>query len=120
MKRLGTVALLAVLLGGTGCFKATFIRDPNVAKGIEQDKWVNFWLWGIVNEQEFDVRQFCPDGRVAQVVTGGNFGTGIVGLLTLGIYAPRKVYVTCAAGGRALQLEMDEQGKLVAFAEVER
>ena len=34
--------------------------------------------------------------------------------------APRKVYVTCAAGGRALQLEMDEQGKLVAFAEVER
>jgi hypothetical protein len=54
------------------------------------------------------------------VVTGGNFGTGIVQFVTLGIYAPRKVYVTCAAGGRAYQLELDEQGKLVAFAEVKR
>ena len=75
---------------------------------------------GRVNEQDIDVKQFCPDGRVAQVVTGGNFGSGIVTFLTLGIYAPRKVYVTCATDGRALQLELDEHGKLVAFAEVKR
>ncbi|OLE62946.1 MAG: hypothetical protein AUG04_07585 [Deltaproteobacteria bacterium 13_1_20CM_2_69_21] len=120
MKRLGSAALLAVLLGAAGCYKATFIRDPNAVKGMEQDKWLDFWLWGLVNEQEMDVKQFCPDGRVAQVVTGGNFGTGIVTLLTLGIYAPRKVYVTCASDGRAIQLELDEDGKLVAFAEVKR
>ena len=120
MKQLGKAALLAALLGAAGCYKATFIRDPGVVKGTEQDRWLDFWLWGLVNEQDIDVKQFCPDGRVAQVVTGGNFGTGIVSLLTLGIYAPRKVYVTCAADGRALQLELDEHGKLVAFAEVKR
>jgi hypothetical protein len=120
MKRLGRAALLAAMLGAAGCYKATFIRDPGVVKGAEQDRWLDFWLWGLVNEQDIDVKQFCPDGRVAQVVTGGNFGTGIVSLLTLGIYAPRKVYVTCAADGRALQLELDEHGKLVAFAEVKR
>ena len=159
MKRLGRAALLAALLGGAGCYKATFIRDSNAVKGEEHDKWLDFWLLGLVNEQDWqrhtpqhlvryaalhhaaqataavpghhkqicargfgdiDVKQFCPDGRVAQVVTGGNFGSGIVTFLTLGIYAPRKVYVTCATDGRALQLELDEHGKLVAFAEVKR
>jgi hypothetical protein len=120
MKQLGRAALLAILLGGAGCYKATFIRDPNVVRGAEHDQWLDFWVFGIVGEQNIDVKQFCPDGRVAQVVTGGNFATGIVSLLTIGIYAPRKVYVTCATDGRALQLELDEQGKLVAFAEVKR
>ena len=96
------------------------IRDPNAVKGVERDQWLDFWIFGLVNEQNIDVKQFCPDGRVAQVVTGGNFGTGIVSVLTIGIYSPRKVYVTCATDGRALQLELDEQGKLVAFAEVKR
>ena len=120
MKRLGRAALLAALLGAAGCYKASFIRDPNVVRGAEQDRWLDYWLWGLVGEQSMQVKEFCPDGRVAEVVTGGNFGTGIVELLTLGIYAPRKVYVTCAASGRAMQLELDENGKLVAFAEVKR
>ncbi len=120
MKQLGRAALLAVLLGAAGCYKATYIRDVNAVKGVEQDRWLDFWLWGLVNEQDVNVKEFCSDGRVAQVVTGGNFGTGIVNLLTLGIYAPRKVYVTCAADGRAMQLELDEQGKLVAVVEMRR
>jgi len=118
MKRPGRAALLAVLLCGAGCYKATFIRDPNAVKGIEYDRWLNYWFWGLMNEQNINVREFCSDGRVAQVVTGGNFGTGVAHLLTLGIYSPRKVYVTCATNGRALQLELDSEGKLVALAEV--
>jgi GTPase involved in cell partitioning and DNA repair len=120
MKQLGRAALLAVLLGAAGCYKATFVRDQNAVKGAEHDRWLDFWFWGLMNEQDVNVRDFCPDGRVAQVVTGGNFGTGIVHFLTLGIYAPRKVYVTCATDGRAMQLELDERGKLVAVAEVTR
>jgi hypothetical protein len=120
MKQLGRAAFLAVLLGAAGCYKATFIRDQNAVKGAEHDRWLDFWFWGLMNEQDVEVRQFCPDGKVAQIQTGGNFGTGIVSVLTLGIYAPRKVWVICAANGRAMQLELDEQGKLVAFAEVPR
>ncbi len=52
--------------------------------------------------------------------THGNFGTGIVTLLTVGIYAPRKVSVTCASDGRALELELDERGKIVALVEEDR
>ena len=119
MKRLGRAALLAVVLA-TGCYKATFIRDPGVQKGVERDEWVDFFIFGLVGERSFEVRQFCPDGRVAQVQTGGNFGTGIVSAVTIGIYTPRKVWVTCAADSRAMQLELDEHGKLVAVAEVPR
>jgi len=120
MKRLARVALLAALLAGAGCYKATFIRDANAVKGAESDRWLDYWFWGLMNQQDINVREFCPDGRVAQVVTGGNFGTGIVSVLTIGIYAPRKVYVTCATGGRALELELDSQGKLVALEGVPR
>ena len=119
MQRSGRAALLALVLAA-GCYKATFIRDPSAQRGIEHDEWESYFIFGIVGEQTLDVRQFCPDGRVAQVQTGANFGTGLVTGLTLGIYAPRKVYVTCAADGRARQLEMDEHGRLVALAEVRR
>jgi hypothetical protein len=107
----------ACALALSGCYKATFIRDPEAVRGVERDEWVSFWVFGLVGEETFDVRQYCPDGRVAQVQTGGNFGTGIVGILTLGIYTPRKLWVTCAAdsGVRAsLELTADRHGGVVA------
>ncbi len=110
-------AAVALLVLSTGCYKATFIRDSSAVRGVEHDEWTNFFLFGLVNEQTIDVHQFCPNGKVAQVQTGANFGTGLVSVLTIGIYTPRKVYVTCAANGRAMQLDLDEQGRLVAFAE---
>ena len=109
-----TLLLCAIALGG--CYKATFIRDPQVVKGDEHDEWTSFFVFGLVGEQNLDMHQFCPDGRVAEVQTGANFLTGLVSLVTIGIYTPRKVYVTCAAGsGRAmLELDADAHGRPVA------
>jgi hypothetical protein len=87
--------LLALFL--TGCYKATFISNPNVVRGADHDQWNSFFLWGLVGEETLDVRQFCSGGQVAQVRTGANFLTGLVGFFTLGIYAPRMAYVWCAA-----------------------
>jgi hypothetical protein len=112
-----TAAAVALLVFSTGCYKATFIRDPSAVRGVEHDEWTSFFLFGLVNEKTIDVHHFCPNGDVAQIQTGANFGTGLVSILTLGIYTPRKVYVTCAANGRAMRLDLDEQGGLVAFAE---
>jgi hypothetical protein len=111
-------AVVGLLLFGTGCYKATFIRDPEAVRGVEHDAWVDYFIFGLVNDQTFDTHQFCPDGRIAQVQTGANFGTGLVSILTIGIYTPRKVYVTCAADGRARELQIDRDGKVVAAAEV--
>jgi len=95
MRRKGIV--LACLLATAGCYKATFLRDTNAIRGVERDKWADFFLFGLVGEVTIDVAEFCPEARVAEVQTGGNLGTGVIYALTLGIYTPRKVYVTCAA-----------------------
>jgi len=107
MRRKGIV--LACLLATAGCYKATFLRDTKAVRGVERDRWADFFLFGLVGEETIDVAQFCPKGRVAEVQIGGNFGTGLVYALTLGIYTPRKVYVTCAA---------DEGGRMRSVAEV--
>lgn len=89
--------VLAPTLTATGCYKATFIQ-PKTAAGVERDEWTDFFLFGLVGEEDRDVRQYC-DRSVARVRTGGNFGTGLVSFVTLGIYTPRKIYVTCADEG---------------------
>ena len=93
-------ALMTTLLAisATGCYKATFIANPQVVKGADHDQWNSFFLWGLVGDETLDVRQFCSGGQVAQVRTGANFLTGLVTLVTIGIYAPRMAYVWCAAG----------------------
>jgi hypothetical protein len=78
-----------------GCYKASFYRDPSVVRGREHDEWSDFFVFGTVGKQDYDVSQFCP-AEVAEVRTGGNFATGLVSVVTIGIYTPRKVYVTCA------------------------
>jgi len=97
LRGIATSALVASLLLGTnGCYKATFI-NPAVVPGETHEEWTDFFIVGLVGKEEFDVREFCP-GEAAKVATGGNFLTDLVTVVTLGIYAPRKVYVTCAAG----------------------
>jgi hypothetical protein len=91
------VLLLAATLASSGCYRATFYRDPSVSKGETHDEWTNFYVFGLVGSEKVDVRPFCPGGDVAAVQTGGNFVTGLVSVVTIGIYTPRKVYVTCPA-----------------------
>jgi hypothetical protein len=96
-------ALLALFfaIAASGCYRATFMANPNVVKGQEHDQWNSFFLWGLVGEETLDVRQYCGGGPVAQVRTGANVLTGLVSFVTLGIYAPRMAYVWCAAGAPA-------------------
>ena len=102
------LVLACVLASAAGCYKATFLRDPGVMRGSVHDRWTDFFLFGLIGEDVIDVNDFCPGGRIAEVQTGGNFGTGVIYVLTLGIYTPRKVYVRCVAdeGRRANRLEL--------------
>jgi hypothetical protein len=92
------VAWLAVT---AGCYKATFYRDPQVTSGDQHEAWTDFFLFGLVGSETVDVGRYCPPNSVAMVRTGANAGTGFISIITLGIYTPHKVYVTCAAPARA-------------------
>lgn len=88
-----TAALLAAI-ATTGCYKATFVAERDaMARQTTHEQWTEHYLFGLVGKEDHDVREWCRDGA-AMVRTGGNVATVAVTVLTLGIYAPRKVYVT--------------------------
>ena len=92
-RRLTVVA--AFVLATTACFHQTIHSGLTPADTALEKKFVATWLWGIVPAEPIDVRQSCPSG-VATVETEQSFMNGLVGALTLGIYSPQRVRVTCA------------------------
>jgi hypothetical protein len=86
--------LLALTL--PGCFKATFedARSPEPAE--TSVAYRSYYLVGVVGSGEVDVRDYCRSGRARRVRTESNFGTMVISVLTLGIYTPRVVTITCA------------------------
>lgn len=92
-QRLRAPSLLALLLL-SGC-AATF-RDPKVPAGEEKTKWAHFYVLGSLGQAEVDVRDHCPSARAHEVWVGEDVFTLAVSVVTLGIYTPRKVAITCA------------------------
>lgn len=114
------VVLLAVL--ATGCYRVTYVA-PHVMPGAVHDESPSFFFWGLVGEAHYDLSSFCP-GQVARVRTGMNVLDGLLTLITLGIYSPRTVSVTCALGQgslpaepRAFELSLDDAGEPVRVVE---
>jgi hypothetical protein len=70
-------------------------------------QWVTTWLWGLVAADEIDVRKECPAG-VAVVTTEMSFMNGLATAITLGIWAPQHVTVTCAGGMASLPSKATE------------
>ncbi|HMJ12712.1 MAG TPA: hypothetical protein VK524_14925 [Polyangiaceae bacterium] len=90
-----TLALVLAATSTTGCYKATFVEDPALAKkDPTHEEWADHYVWGLVGDKDYDVNEWCPQGA-GVVKTGGNVGTTALTVVTLGVYAPRKVYVTC-------------------------
>jgi len=95
MPALGIAAVLLTAASSTGCYKATFVDDASATKkDPTHEEWTDHYAFGVIGNEDYDVRQWCPEGT-GMVRTGGNVGTTAVTVVTIGIYAPRKVYVTC-------------------------
>jgi len=94
-RQLLAVAVLAV--ASTGCFQQVVRSGLPAGQTIVDQPWVSTWIFGLVEADPIDVRVQCPRG-VAVVRTQQSFANGLVGILTLGIYTPQHVTVTCASG----------------------
>jgi Bor protein len=87
---------LALSIGlSTGCYHQ--VVDTGRAPGkLAVEHWfVSTWLWGLVPAKEIDVRRECPAG-IATIMTETSFVDGLVSVLTIGIYTPQHVRITCA------------------------
>ena len=89
-----------LVLGTAGCFHQVVNTGRTPGSTVVDKPWVSTWLWGLVAAQPIDARQACPTG-VAVITTEQSFVNGLVGAVTLGIYTPQHVTITCASGGTA-------------------
>jgi len=96
MKRtLGVVAIASVLITGA-CYRATVDLALVPSDLTIEQSWAACWIFGLVPPKTVTTASKCPDG-VAKVETKLGFWNQVVGALTLGVYTPMHITVTCAA-----------------------
>lgn len=62
---------------------------------MEESK--SFFFWGLAGEHSIDVNGVCQGKPAQQMQTQTTFLDGLLGGITLGIYAPRSAKVWCAS-----------------------
>ncbi len=114
MKNVFVVALLAISLGGLmGCLSNTFDYPNRDSDGRIMEEGRTFYVFGLVdgNDGPLVAHQVC-NGPVKSVESIHTLGNMCVGCLTLNIYTPNTVVVTCAAG-TAHNFYLDEDDAVV-------
>lgn len=106
------IVLLAAVTFITGCFSTTF-SYTNRSPGRTEDVGRTFLIRGLVDLNDpLRAYELCPEG-VQSVQTVHTFGDGFLGCITVGIYTPNTVRVTCAAGA-AHNFYLNEEDEVVA------
>jgi len=90
-----TIVLLAALPLLGACFHATIETGLTPSTKVLERKWASSWIYGLVPPKTVETASRCPDG-VAKVETQRSFLNQVVEILTLGIYTPMDIRVTCA------------------------
>jgi hypothetical protein len=85
----------AVLLAG--CYHATVETGASPSAQTVRKSFASGWIYGLVPPSTVETEARCPNG-VARVETRLSFVNQLVNILTLGIYTPMQIDVTCAAG----------------------
>lgn len=93
------VTLVGALLLG-GCYHATIETGLAPSAQVIDQGFASGWIYGLVPPKTVATASKCPAG-VAKVETQLSFVNQLVSFLTLGIYTPMHIRVTCAAPGSA-------------------
>lgn len=96
MHTVKTALLLTPVLLLLGCYHATVTTGLTPSNVVLNESFASSWVYGLVPPNTVATESKCPDG-VAVVETQLSFVNQLVGFLTLGIYTPMEIKVTCAA-----------------------
>ncbi len=100
MPRLRLLSLGAALILTSACYHATIETGATPSSTVIRKGFASGWIYGLVPPSTVETASQCPNG-VARVETKLSFVNQLVQFLTLGIYAPMEIVVTCAASGSA-------------------
>jgi hypothetical protein len=87
------IAATALLL--SGCYRVSY-KTNLTGGGKRHERWLNYYLFGVVGSYELDLDELCPEGVHAWSTSAAAFG--VFDLLTLGIWSPRNLKVECVGG----------------------
>jgi hypothetical protein len=85
------------------CYHATIETGRPASPEVLEKSFASSWIYGLVPPSPVSTAARCPNG-VAKVETQLSFVNQLVGFLTLGIYTPMSIKVTCASSGSAMLL----------------
>lgn len=97
MNRYFLPIFLASCLFLTGCYQARMTTEKEPSNTVVEEGWASSFIYGLV-PASVDVSEECPNG-IASAERKFSFPNMLVNTLTLGIYLPQSVTVTCAAEG---------------------
>lgn len=106
------ILLLAAVTFLTGCWSTTFTYS-NKAPGRVEEVGRTFYIFGLIDGNDaLRGYELCPEG-VQSVQKIHTFGDMLLTCITLSIYSPNTVRVTCVGGG-GHNFYLDENDDVVA------
>ena len=98
--RIRRAAAVVAAFALTGCYHAVIQTGRPESTDLITLKWANGFAWGLVPPAIVETASRCTNG-VAKVETQHSFLNMLATGVTLGIYTPMQIDVTCAARGTA-------------------
>jgi Bor protein len=80
----------------TGCYRQVVHTSLAPSNRAVEHWFVSIWAWGLIPAKPIDVRRECTGG-VATIMAEQSRANVFIAILTVGIYTPMHVRVTCAA-----------------------
>lgn len=87
---------IALLIALPACYHATIETGLPPSTEVLEQTFASSWIYGLVPPKPVSTMAKCASG-VSKVETQLTFVNQLVGLLTLGIYTPMAIKVTCAS-----------------------
>ncbi|HET6579197.1 MAG TPA: hypothetical protein VFG66_12795 [Gemmatimonadales bacterium] len=100
MHRSPRAFLLVACVLSLGCYHATVETGAPPSPEVIDKSFASGWIYGLVPPSTVSTAARCPNGP-AKVETRLSFVNQLVSFLTLGIYTPMQITVTCAASKTA-------------------
>jgi hypothetical protein len=100
MRRATSFLVVVLLFVSTGCYHAIIDTGRPASGTVINQPWASSFIFGLVPPPVVNTASQCPNG-VSKVETQHSFLNGLVAAITLSIYTPITITVTCASGGTA-------------------
>lgn len=118
-KSFAPFTLAVVLLFTSACYHARIETGLTPSTQVVEKTFAASWIYGLVPPNTVAVAKDCGNG-VAIVETELSFVNQLVGALTLGIYTPMHIKVTCASSAKMGALNSSAEKLTIASAASEQ